>query len=48
MSEAKCETGWGDLFDAERLSPYPGPYLAPLDCGPTLPLQGRVKATATE
>jgi hypothetical protein len=28
MSEAKCETGWGDLstrapFDAERLSPHP-------------------------
>jgi hypothetical protein len=46
MSEAKCETGWGDLnawaVREDRLSPHPGPYLASLDSGPTLPLQGRV------
>src|SRR5689334_12918654 len=49
MSEAKCETGWGDGLSAknsdqvDRLSPRPGPYLASVDCGPTLPLQGRVR-----
>jgi hypothetical protein len=30
------------VFSAERLSPHPGPYLASLDLGPTLPLQGIV------
>src|SRR6185312_15086414 len=28
----------------DRLSPHPGPYLALLDGGPTLPLQGRVRS----
>jgi len=48
MSEAKCKAGWGDLssralFNDEGPSPHPGPYLASLDRGPTLPLQGRVR-----
>jgi hypothetical protein len=45
MSEAKCETGWGDLsirslFDAERPSPHPAAHFMSGD----LPHQGRVKS----
>ena len=44
MSEAKCETGWGDLstralFDAEGPSPHPD---REFHSRSTLPLQGRV------
>src|SRR5579872_6948097 len=51
MSEAKWESGWGDaltrkLFEKAGGSPHPGPYLASLDDGPTLPLQGRVKRSS--
>src|SRR5579872_5165709 len=43
--------GWGDaltrkLFEKAGRSPHPGPYLASLDDGPTLPLQGRVKRSS--
>jgi hypothetical protein len=40
MSEAKCETGWGEV--ARRSAPHPVTHLAWLDSAPTLPLQGRV------
>ena len=45
MSEAKCETGWGDLstralLDVERPSPHPAARYTRVDP----PLQGRVKA----
>src|SRR5579872_5639076 len=51
MSEAKWESGWGDAltrkwFEKAGGSPHPGPYLASLDDGPTLPLQGRVKRSS--
>jgi hypothetical protein len=44
MSEAKCETGWGDLsiralFDVERPSPHPA---REFHSRSTLTLQGRV------
>jgi very-short-patch-repair endonuclease len=52
MSEAKCETGWGDLStravsDAERPSPHPATHALRL-CVATLPLQGRVSKGAAK
>jgi len=41
MSEAKCETGWGDL-STRRLSETRDCHPTPIASRSTLPLQGRV------
>jgi hypothetical protein len=52
MSEAKCETGWGDLstralLDVERPSPHPAAHFMSVDPRASFarlgPLQGRVR-----